>query len=82
MARGGVLPLLYDSSSTDMLAGSSDRPGMSMTLRSGTSGFSYKQWKGAFYPEKLPAGKPGAKRLGAKPMRKVVASREDDAQSA
>ena len=25
-----------------------------MTLRTGTSGFSYKQWKGSFYPEKLP----------------------------
>jgi uncharacterized protein YecE (DUF72 family) len=26
-----------------------------MTLRTGTSGFSYKQWKGSFYPEKLAA---------------------------
>jgi uncharacterized protein YecE (DUF72 family) len=26
-----------------------------MTLYVGTSGFSYKQWKGPFYPEKLPA---------------------------
>ncbi len=26
-----------------------------MTLRAGTSGFSYKEWKGPFYPEKLPA---------------------------
>ena len=25
------------------------------TLRTGTSGFSYKEWKGSFYPEKLPA---------------------------
>ena len=24
-------------------------------LRTGTSGFSYKEWKGSFYPEKLPA---------------------------
>lgn len=27
-----------------------------MTIRAGTSGFSYKEWKGAFYPEDLPAG--------------------------
>ena len=26
-----------------------------MTLYAGTSGFSYKEWKGSFYPEKLPA---------------------------
>ncbi len=26
-----------------------------MTIRAGTSGFSYKEWKGPFYPEKLPA---------------------------
>lgn len=26
-------------------------------LRTGTSGFSYKEWKGLFYPEKLPATK-------------------------
>ncbi len=26
-----------------------------MRLRAGTSGFSYKKWKGPFYPEKLPA---------------------------
>ena len=26
-------------------------------LRTGTSGFSYKEWKGSFYPEKLPANK-------------------------
>ena len=26
-----------------------------MRLRAGTSGFSYKEWKGPFYPEKLPA---------------------------
>lgn len=26
-----------------------------MRLRAGTSGFSYKEWKGAFYPEKLPS---------------------------
>jgi uncharacterized protein YecE (DUF72 family) len=26
-----------------------------MKLYAGTSGFSYKEWKGAFYPEKLPA---------------------------
>ena len=26
-------------------------------LRTGTSGFSYKQWKGSFYPEDLPASK-------------------------
>lgn len=25
-------------------------------LRVGTSGYSYKEWKGSFYPEKLPAG--------------------------
>ena len=25
-----------------------------MQLFSGTSGFSYKEWKGNFYPEKLP----------------------------
>ena len=24
-------------------------------LRAGTSGFSYKEWKGPFYPEQLPA---------------------------
>jgi uncharacterized protein YecE (DUF72 family) len=28
-----------------------------MRIRVGTSGFSYKEWKGAFYPEKLPAAK-------------------------
>jgi uncharacterized protein YecE (DUF72 family) len=28
-----------------------------MTLYVGTSGYSYKEWKGAFYPEKLPAKK-------------------------
>ena len=28
-----------------------------MRLRTGTSGFSYKEWKGSFYPEKLPATK-------------------------
>jgi len=27
-----------------------------MRLHVGTSGFSYRQWKGPFYPEKLPAG--------------------------
>jgi uncharacterized protein YecE (DUF72 family) len=26
-----------------------------MNLRVGTSGYSYKEWKGSFYPEKLPA---------------------------
>ena len=26
-----------------------------MTLYVGTSGYSYKEWKGSFYPEKLPA---------------------------
>lgn len=26
-----------------------------MTVYAGTSGFSYKEWKGSFYPEKLPA---------------------------
>ena len=26
-----------------------------MNLYVGTSGFSYKEWKGNFYPEKLPA---------------------------
>lgn len=28
---------------------------MSVTIRAGTSGFSYGEWKGNFYPEKLPA---------------------------
>ncbi|MFQ5528732.1 MAG: DUF72 domain-containing protein [Gemmatimonadota bacterium] len=28
-----------------------------MAIRVGTSGFSYKEWKGAFYPEDLPASK-------------------------
>jgi len=27
----------------------------SMTLHVGTSGYSYKEWKGSFYPEKIPA---------------------------
>jgi uncharacterized protein YecE (DUF72 family) len=27
-----------------------------MQVLAGTSGYSYKEWKGAFYPEKLPAG--------------------------
>lgn len=27
-----------------------------MRLLTGTSGFAYKEWKGSFYPEKLPAG--------------------------
>jgi uncharacterized protein YecE (DUF72 family) len=26
-----------------------------MNLYVGTSGYSYKEWKGSFYPEKLPA---------------------------
>ena len=26
-----------------------------MKLSVGTSGYSYKEWKGPFYPEKLPA---------------------------
>ena len=26
---------------------------MAMAIRTGTSGFSYKEWKGAFYPEKI-----------------------------
>ena len=26
-----------------------------MNLHVGTSGYSYKEWKGSFYPEKLPA---------------------------
>ena len=26
-----------------------------MTLYVGTSGYSYKEWKGNFYPEKIPA---------------------------
>ena len=26
-----------------------------MTLYVGTSGYSYKEWKGSFYPEKIPA---------------------------
>jgi uncharacterized protein YecE (DUF72 family) len=26
-----------------------------MHIRIGTSGFSYKEWKGSFYPEDLPA---------------------------
>jgi uncharacterized protein YecE (DUF72 family) len=28
---------------------------ISMTLHVGTSGYSYKEWKGSFYPEKIPA---------------------------
>jgi len=28
---------------------------MTMRIRAGTSGWSYKEWKGHFYPEKLPA---------------------------
>jgi uncharacterized protein YecE (DUF72 family) len=28
---------------------------MTMTLYVGTSGYSYKEWKGSFYPDKLPA---------------------------
>jgi uncharacterized protein YecE (DUF72 family) len=28
-----------------------------MSIRAGTSGFSYKEWKGSFYPEDLPASK-------------------------
>jgi uncharacterized protein YecE (DUF72 family) len=28
-----------------------------MRVRTGTSGYSYKEWKGSFYPEKLPAAK-------------------------
>jgi uncharacterized protein YecE (DUF72 family) len=28
-----------------------------MKIYAGTSGFGYKEWKGKFYPEKLPAGK-------------------------
>lgn len=29
---------------------------MTVALHVGTSGYSYKEWKGSFYPEKLPAG--------------------------
>jgi uncharacterized protein YecE (DUF72 family) len=29
---------------------------MSMRVRTGTSGYSFPEWKGHFYPEKLPAG--------------------------
>jgi uncharacterized protein YecE (DUF72 family) len=32
-------------------------PGRVMRVRVGTSGYSYKEWKGPFYPEKLPAAK-------------------------
>ena len=28
-----------------------------MNIYTGTSGYSYKEWKGIFYPEKLPANK-------------------------
>ena len=28
-----------------------------MNLHVGTSGYSYKEWKGVFYPQKLPANK-------------------------
>ena len=28
-----------------------------MRIRVGTSGYSYKEWKGSFYPEDLPAAK-------------------------
>jgi len=28
-----------------------------MRVRVGTSGYSYKEWKGSFYPEDLPAAK-------------------------
>ncbi len=31
-----------------------------MDLWAGTSGYSYKEWKGSFYPEKLPATAPAA----------------------
>jgi len=40
----------------------------SMIIYAGTSGYSYKEWKGHFYPEKLPAGDMlsfYAQRLGA-----------------
>ena len=30
---------------------------MAMQFFVGTSGYSYKEWKGTFYPEKLPASK-------------------------
>ena len=30
------------------------RQNQTMRIRAGTSGFSYKEWKGPFYPEKLP----------------------------
>ena len=35
----------------------SDRNDTEPRLRTGTSGFSYKEWKGNFYPEKLPANR-------------------------
>ena len=28
-----------------------------MRIRVGTSGYSYKEWKGSFYPDDLPAAK-------------------------
>jgi len=28
-----------------------------MRIRVGTSGYSYKEWKGTFYPDDLPAAK-------------------------
>ena len=35
----------------------SDRNDAGPRLRTGTSGFSYREWKGSFYPEKLPANR-------------------------
>ena len=50
-----------------------------MRLRAGTSGFSYKEWKGPFYPEKLPNkdmlgyyAELGARPLDVQPQRFVT----------
>ena len=51
----GVVPFLYASGSTHLAAFLFARFLGEMELYVGTSGYSYKEWKGSFYPEDLPA---------------------------
>jgi uncharacterized protein YecE (DUF72 family) len=47
-----VLDLCYADA---RFGGPAERPEAAMEMRAGTSGYSYKEWSGSFYPEKLPA---------------------------
>ena len=53
-----VAPLrLYPAAGCSLMAPGLPFGSMSATIRIGTSGFSYKEWLGGFYPEKLPGTK-------------------------